>query len=89
MDERRRFERKQTTVRVEMRHPAFGMIVGFAQDLSDGGAQVVIENMMSPPVGTEVDVMFRKSVDKINAEPVKMKVMHSSKGTVGLMFVPR
>lgn len=89
MDERRRYERKQTIIRVEMRHPAFGTIVGFAKDVSDGGAQVTIENILSPPVGTVVDVMFRKPVGKINDEPVPMKVMHSSKGAVGLMFVPR
>lgn len=89
MDERRRFERKQATIRVEMRHPAFGKIVGFAKDISDGGAQVAIESMMSPPVGTIVDVMLKKTVDKINTEPVQMKVMHSNKGTIGLMFVPR
>ena len=89
MDERRRFERKQAAVRVEMRHPAFGKIVGFAKDISDGGAQVTIESMIFPPVGTVVDVMLKKTVDKINAEPVKMKVMHSDKGIIGLMFVPR
>jgi len=89
VDERRRFERKQATVRVEMRHPAFGKIVGFAKDISDGGAQVTIESMIFPPVGTVVDVMLKKTVDKINAEPVKMKVMHSNKGVIGLMFLPR
>ncbi len=89
MDDRRKFDRKPSTIRVEMKHPAFGTIVGFAKDISDGGAQVKIENSMSPPVGTVVDVMFRKMVNSINDEPVKMRVMHSAKDSVGLMFLPR
>ncbi len=87
MTERRLFERTTTSVRVEMRNPSFGTIVGFAKDVSDGGAQVQIENQACPPVGTEVMVMFRKSVGAINSEPVKMKVMHQFRNTVGLMFV--
>ena len=88
-EERRRFERKATTIRVEMKHPAFGTIIGFADDISDGGARVAIENPPSPPVGTIVDVTFKKIVGSINNEPVQMKVMHSVKNNVGLMFVPR
>lgn len=87
MIERRLFERTTTSVRVEMRHPSFGMIVGFARDISDGGAQVQIENQACPPVGTEVMVMFKKNIGAINADPVKMKVMHQFRNTVGLMFV--
>ena len=72
-----------------MKHPAFGTIIGFAQDISDGGAQVAIENPPTPPVGTVVDVTFKKMVGSINDDPVAMKVMHSSKNNVGLMFVSR
>ena len=86
MIERRIFERTTTSVRVEMRNPSFGTIVGFTKDISDGGAQVVIENQPCPPVGTEVMVLFRKSVGPINQEPVKMKVVHQFRNTVGLMF---
>jgi hypothetical protein len=85
--ERRLFERTTTSVRVEMSNPSFGTIVGFAKDVSDGGAMVQIENQICPPLGTEVMVMFKKSVGPINAEPVKMKVMHQLKNTIGLMFV--
>lgn len=88
-EERRRFERRATTIRVEMQHPAFGTIVGFAKDISDGGAQVAIENPPTPPVGTIVEVQFKKMVGAINEEPVKMKVMHSVKNSIGLMFMPR
>lgn len=87
MEERRKFERTRTTIRVEMHHGAFGTIVGFAKDISDGGAQVTIENHPSPPVGTVVEVKFKKMVGVINEEPVKMKVMHSHKKAIGLMFV--
>ena len=88
MDERRRFERKSTTIRVEIMHPAFGTIVGFTQDISDGGASVIIENQPNPPVGTVVSVKFRRMVGTINEEPVTMKVMHQHKNVIGLMFAP-
>ena len=87
MIERRLFERTSTSVRVEMTNPSFGTIVGFAKDISDGGALVQIENQVSPPVGTEVMVMFRKSVGAINAVPVRMRVMHQMRNVIGLMFV--
>jgi len=87
MIERRRFDRTTTSVRVEMSNPSFGTIVGFAKDVSDGGALVQIENQPCPPMGTEVSVLFKKSVGAINIEPVKMKVMHQFKNTIGLMFV--
>lgn len=89
MEERRRFERKSSSVRVEMTHPSFGVIVGAATDISDGGARVTIENAIVPPVGTEVKVRFKKMIGNINDEPVAMKVMHATKVGVGLMFLPR
>ncbi len=70
-----------------MRHPAFGTIIGFARDISDGGAQVSIENHPIPPVGTVVEVLFKKMVGPINEEPVSMRVMHAGRNSVGLMFV--
>ena len=87
MEDRRRFERKPTSIRVEMRHPAFGLMIGSAQDISDGGAQVTVDAQVSPPVGTVVDVQFKKMVGMINEKPVPMKVMHSSRNVLGLMFV--
>lgn len=87
MNERRIFERTTTSVRVEMTHPSFGTIVGFARDISDGGAQVLIENQVCPPVGTEVMVKFKKAVGAINVDPVRMRVMHQMRNTIGLMFV--
>ena len=89
MDERRRFERTSSAIRVEITHPAFGTIIGFTQDISDGGAAVKIENQPNPPVGTEVSVIFRKMVGAINEEPVSMKVMHHHRNLVGLMFTHR
>jgi hypothetical protein len=85
--ERRSYERTSTTVRVEMSHPGFGTIVGITRDISDGGALVQIENQPNPPVGTEVFVRFKKAIGPINVEPVKMKVMHQLRNTIGLMFV--
>lgn len=87
MIERRLFDRTTASVRVEMTNPSFGTVIGFSKDISDGGAQVQIESQVSLPVGTEVMVRFRKSVGEINNEPVRMKVMHQFKNTVGLMFV--
>jgi hypothetical protein len=87
VNERRLFERTSTSVRVEMSHPSFGTIVGFSRDISDGGAQVIIESQICPPVGTDVMVVFRKSVGVINQEPVRMRVMHQFRNTIGLMFI--
>lgn len=87
VNERRVFERTSTSVRVEMSHPSFGTIIGFAKDISDGGAQVQIENQVCPPVGTEVSVKFKKAVGAINADPVRMRVVHQLRNTIGLMFV--
>ncbi len=87
MIERRQYERTTTSFRVEMTHPSFGTIVGFARDISDGGAQVLIENQVCPPIGTEVMVKFRKTIGAINHDAVPMKVMHQVRNTVGLMFI--
>lgn len=85
--ERRLFERTSTSIRVEMTHPTFGTIVGFSKDISDGGASVQVENQTCPPVGTEVRVIFKKTIGPINAEPVLMKVVRQQRNTIGLMFV--
>jgi hypothetical protein len=85
--ERRMFERTSTSIRVEMSHPSFGTIIGFAKDISDGGAQVQIENQIFPPVGTEVMVKFRKTVGAINQEAIPMRVVHQLRNTLGLMFI--
>lgn len=87
MEDRRRFERTPTSIRVELTHPSIGTIVGFTRDISDGGAQVVIENQPIPPVGTVVNVVFKKVVGPVNAEPVRMKIMHTHRNVAGLMFV--
>ncbi len=89
MEERRRFERKSSQIRVEMRHPSFGTIVGSATDISDGGARVTIDHAIAPPAGTQVSVQFKKMIGHINEEPVMMKIVHSSKSSLGLMFLPR
>lgn len=89
MEERRRYERTSTAIRVEISHPSFGTIVGFTQDISDGGARVVIDNHPIPPVGTVVNVVFKKVVGPVNAEPVPMKVMHCHRNNIGLMFMIR
>jgi len=87
VEERRRFERTATAIRAEITHPAFGTVVGYTRDISDGGAQVTIEQHPLPPVGTVVSVMFHKAIGPINQEPVNMRVMHANRGVVGLMFV--
>jgi len=87
VEERRKYERTATSIRVEMHHPAFGTIIGFANDISDGGARVAIENHPTPPVGTVVQVRFKKMAGPINAEPVNMRVMHTRKNNIGLMFM--
>ncbi|MFT7558858.1 MAG: hypothetical protein ACI93R_000761 [Flavobacteriales bacterium] len=89
MEDRRKFERMSSSIRVEMRHPAIGLIIGSTMDISDGGAHVRIDNNVYPPIGTVMDVTFKKIVGTINNEPVAMKVMHTTRTTVGLMFVPR
>lgn len=89
MEERRRFTRKTAVIRVELTNPAFGTLVGTTRDISDGGAQVIIDNELIPPMGTEVSVMFKKVAGSVNAEPVAMKVMHTHKNVVGLMFLAR
>jgi len=86
VDDRRRSERKSTTIRVEITHPSFGTIIGSTQDISDGGASVKIENHPIPPMGTEVKVRFVKMVGAVNQEPIDMKVMYHQRNTIGLMF---
>ena len=85
-NERRRFERKQTAIRVEIKHPSIGTMIGSTQDISDGGASVLIEHQPIPPIGTVVKVKFSRVVGAINEEPVDMRVMHVHRQTVGLMF---
>lgn len=87
MIERRQFERTSTSIRVEIANPSFGTIIGFAKDISDGGALVQIERQPNPPVGTEVMVRFKKAVGPINIDPVPMKVVHQFRNTIGLMFI--
>jgi c-di-GMP-binding flagellar brake protein YcgR len=87
--ERRRFERTATAIRVEIFHPTFGTAIGFTMDISDGGAQVSMENNVTPPVGTIVDVVFKRMTARVNADPVPMKVMHCHRNVIGLMFVTR
>lgn len=89
MLERRRFERTATAIRVEIFHPTFGAAIGFTMDISDGGAQVSMDGQAIPPVGTVVDVMFKKMVGRVNEEPVPMRVMHTHRNVIGLMFVSR
>ncbi len=89
MDERRRFERTASAFRVEISHPSFGTIIGFTMDISDGGAQVSIENHPTPPVGTVVNVVFKRVAGPVNTQPVSMKVMHSHRNVIGLMFVAK
>lgn len=88
LDERRRFDRRPTSIRVEITNPSFGTIIGFARDISDGGASVLIENAPLPPIGTQVTVRFRKVMGAINEEPVNMLVRYHSRNVVGLMFAP-
>lgn len=87
MIERRQYERTTTSFRVEMSNPSFGTIIGFARDISDGGAQVLIENQVCPPIGTEVMVRFRKTIGAVNEQAVPMRVVHQARNMVGLMFI--
>lgn len=86
IEERRRYERTNRRIRVEMTHPSMGVLVGFTTDISEGGAQVKLEGQPSPPEGTQLDVRFHKVVGPINAEPVKMRVVHAFRGVLGLTF---
>jgi len=86
MAERRRFERKSASIRVEIMHPSIGTMIGSTQDISDGGASVQLDSQTIPPVGTEVNVRFIKVAGAVNQEPVKMSVMYQQRNTIGLMF---
>jgi len=72
-----------------MTHPSWGTMVGSTTDISDGGAHISFDNAVAPPVGTELDVTFKKVVGNINDDPVRMTVVRSEKNTLGLMFMPR
>jgi hypothetical protein len=89
MDERRLYERTQTSFKVVLTHPAIGTIIGTARDISDGGAQVIIENHALPPVGTVLNVLFKKTVGQINEKPIPMKVVYAQRNVIGLMFEGR
>jgi len=86
MLERRRHERTSSSIRVEMRHPAIGTLIGFTTDISEGGAQVLLENQPLPPVGTQLQVLFHKMVGVINDEPVTMQVIRHFRKGIGLAF---
>lgn len=86
MHERRRFERRPSSIRVEISHSAFGKIIGYARDISDGGASVILEGEVRPPVGTKVSVVFKKVSGTVNQEPVSMQVVHQYRDVIGLMF---
>jgi hypothetical protein len=66
MEDRRLYERTQTSFKVVLTHPSIGTIMGTARDISDGGAQVVIDNHALPPVGTVLNVLFKKAVGQVN-----------------------
>lgn len=87
MEERRQFERKLTSIRVQMDNPSCGRLVGFARDISDGGASVLVDASELPPLGTLLDVRFSRVVGRINDDSVKMKVMSLRRNVIGLMFV--
>lgn len=89
MDERRKYDRKPTSVKVEFHHPSIGTFFGFARDISDGGASVLVENHPIPPKGTVLEVRFKKLAGHINEEPVQMRIVHTHRNVVGLMFEPR
>lgn len=88
MSERRRYERRPTSIRVEISHEAFGRIIGHTRDISDGGASVMLDGELRPPVGTVVSVVFKKVTGTVNEEPVNMQVMHQNRNVIGLMFAP-
>ena len=85
-DDRRRFERKVASIRVEIMHPSIGTMIGSTQDISDGGASVQVDSHTVPPIGTEVNVRFIKVAGAVNQNPVKMRVMYQQRQTIGLMF---
>ena len=89
MEERRRFAQTSTIIHIKLTNPTFGTLIGSTRDISDGGALVMVDNELVPPVGTVVDVVFKKVVGPVNAQPVAMKVMHTHKNTLGLMFLAR
>jgi c-di-GMP-binding flagellar brake protein YcgR len=87
MLERRKYERTNSTVKVEIYHPSFGTYIGLAKDISAGGVQVNMENQICPPIGTEVLVRFSKTFGAINEEALPMRVMHHFRNGLGLMFI--
>ena len=88
MQNRRQYMRTASDVVVEITHPTIGVMTVRAKDLSDGGISVDMGSNVIPPLGTEFSVIIKRHTGAINAEPVKMKVMHvESDGLVGLMFV--
>lgn len=89
MEDRRLYERTQTSFKVILTHPSIGTIIGTARDISDGGAQVVIENHALPPVGTVLNVLFKKTVGQVNEKPVPMKIVYAQRNVIGLMFEGR
>ena len=88
MQNRRQYMRTASDAVVEMVHPTIGAMTVRAKDLSDGGISVDMSNYVIPPLGTEFSVIIKRHTGAINAEPVKMKVMHiESDSLIGLMFV--
>lgn len=88
MQNRRQYMRTASDAVVEIKHPTIGAMTVKAKDLSDGGISIDMGSHVIPPLGTEFSVIIKRHTGAINAEPVKMKVMHTeANGLVGLMFV--
>lgn len=88
MENRRRHLRTASDMMVELRHPSIGVLTVKAGDLSEGGISVEMGHHVPPPKGTELDVVIKRHTGAINADPVRMRVMHvQNDGRIGLMFI--
>lgn len=81
--------RVPSTAIVEIHHPSLGVYELKARDLSEGGVFVLAGGIYpTPPVGTDILVRIKRLTgEMINAEPIKMRVVHQQRDGVGLAFV--
>lgn len=84
--DRRQGDRQPYNMRVEIFHPGIGTMVGRGKDISDSGVAAFFEQGPLPPIGTIVQVKFKRLTGPINEDPVAMKVARHDKHLVAFTF---
>ena len=84
--EHRKFPRTPSEARLEIHHPALGVLHLRARNASAGGFFAVKGVEELPPVGTLVEVYIKRHTGTLHAQPARMRVVHVNNNGMGLEF---